>query len=648
MYLRALKFICMKRFSLLSFLILTLGAFAQAPLTIETLWKLGRVSAIGLTADGSAVIYKVSRTDIASGKNKSELFQISIKVGEATKLDSLGKLVPDRMISPDGKRKIGHESVKLESVLGKELYADLPNTSAQIYDDLHHRHWDSWEDGKYNHVFLYNLNNGKVDGGIDLMKNEKYDSPTVPMGDESDYTWSTDGNTIAYVCKKKYGKDYVLSTNTDLYLYDVNLGTTFNLTEGRMGYDTDPAFSANNDLAWLSMARDGYEADKNDILVKGFGKGGRVFNLTERWDGTVKSFRWSADGKKIYFIAPVKGTHQLMVVDYPGLTKKLPVVESVLSGDFDINDIIGQSGELLVLSRTDMNHATELYTYHLKTNELKQLTHVNDAAYAGISASRTERRMVKTTDGKEMLVWVVYPPNFDPAKKYPTLLYCQGGPQSALTQFYSFRWNFQLMAANGYIVVAPNRRGMPGHGVQWNEAISKDWGGQVMKDYLSAIDDVSKENYVDKSRLGCIGASYGGYSVFYLAGIHQKRFKSFIAHAGVFDLKSMYGTTEELFFTNFDMGGAYWEKDNSAAQKSYTEFNPIDRVGNWDTPMLVIHGGLDYRVPESQGFQAYTALQLKGIKSRLLYFPDENHWILQPHNALTWQREFYRWLQETL
>jgi dipeptidyl aminopeptidase/acylaminoacyl peptidase len=256
--------------------------------------------------------------------------------------------------------------------------------------------------------------------------------------------------------------------------------------------------------------------------------------------------------------------------------------------------------------------------------------------------------MVTTTDGKQMTVWVVYPPNFDPNKKYPTLLYCQGGPQSALTQFYSFRWNFQLMAANGYIVVAPNRRGMPGHGVEWNEAISKDWGGQVMKDYLSAIDDVSKESYVDKSRLGCIGASYGGYSVFNLAGIHNKRFKSFISHAGVFDLRSMYGTTEEIFFCNFDMGGAYWEKDNAAAQKAYTEFNPIDRVGNWDTPMLVIHGGLDYRVPESQGFQAYTALQLKGIKSRLLYFPDENHWILKPHNAIVWQKEFYRWLQETM
>jgi dipeptidyl aminopeptidase/acylaminoacyl peptidase len=638
----------MKRLSLLSFLIFSLSTFSQSPLTIETLWKLGRVSALGITKDGQALVYKVSRTDLASGKNKSELFQIPLKGGEAIKLDSLGDRIADRMISPDGTKKIGHESVKLENVFGKEMYSDLPNTSAQIYDDLHHRHWDSWEDGKYNHVFLYKLVNGKTEAGIDLMKNEKFDTPTVPMGDESDYTWSSDGNSIVYVCKKKYGKDYVLSTNTDIYIYDINLGTTFNLTEGRMGYDTDPAFSPNNDLAWLSMRRDGYEADKNDIIVKGFGKGAKILNLTERWDGTVKSYRWSNDGKKIYFVAPVNGTNQLMEVDYPGLTKKLPVVRPLVSGDFDINDIIGQSGELLVLSRTDMNHATEMYTYHLKTNELKQLTHVNDAAYSGISTSRTERRLVKTTDGKDMLVWVVYPPNFDPAKKYPTLLYCQGGPQSALTQFYSFRWNFQLMAANGYIVVAPNRRGMPGHGVQWNEAISKDWGGQVMKDYLSAIDDVSKESYVDKSRLGCIGASYGGYSVFYLAGIHQKRFKSFIAHAGVFDLKSMYGTTEELFFTNFDMGGAYWEKDNAAAQKSYAEFNPSDRVGNWDTPMLVIHGGLDYRVPESQGFQAYTALQLKGIKSRLLYFPDENHWILQPHNAMTWQREFYRWLRETL
>lgn len=635
----------MKKLLSISFLLLVQLVSAQNPLTIEKLWSLGRVSPVGITKDGQNVVYKVSRTDVKSGKNSSEIFMISIKGGEAVKLDSVGSLVADRMVSPDGKYLIGHQSVKLDKVFGKDIYPEAGTNSAQIYDDLHHRHWDSWEDGAYNHVFLYNMVNGKPDAGKDLMPGEKYDTPTMPMGDESDYTWSADGKTIVYVCKKKFGTAYVLSTNTDLYSYDVVSGSTTNITQGMMGYDTDPAFSANNDLAWLSMARDGYEADKNDIYVKG--KNG-IMNLTAKWDGTVKSFRWSADGKKIFFIAAVGGTNQLLEVDYPGLTKKMPVVSPLASGMFDLNDIVGQSGDLLVLSRTDMNHAAELYTFNLKTKALTQLTKVNDEAYKTVAVSKTEKRMVTTTDGKQMTVWVVYPPNFDPSKKYPTLLYCQGGPQSALTQFYSFRWNFQLMAANGYIVVAPNRRGMPGHGVEWNEAISKDWGGQVMKDYLSAIDDVSKESYVDKSRLGCIGASYGGYSVFNLAGIHQKRFKSFIAHAGVFDLRSMYGTTEEIFFCNFDMGGAYWEKDNADAQKAYTEFNPIDRVGNWDTPMLVIHGGLDYRVPESQGFQAYTALQLRGIKSRLLYFPDENHWILKPHNAIVWQKEFYRWLQETL
>ncbi len=619
---------------------------AQSPITPEKLWQLGRVSAVGISRDGSSFIYKVTRTDLGAPKNSSTLYRIPLAGGEPVKLDSVGDLVSNKSASPDGLYSLSYKAVKLEKVLGTEYYPDASKTSAKIYDALHHRHWDSWEDGEYNHLFLHKLNNGKPGEGLDLMPNEKYDTPTLPFGDESDFTWSADGKSVVYVCKKKYGTDYVLSTNTDLYSYDVASGATRNLTEGRMGYDTDPSFSKNNDLAWLSMARDGFEADKNDILV--MDKNGVVKNLTASWDGTVLSYRWAADGKQLFFVAPVDGTKQLMTVDYPGMSKKQPMVKPLCSGMFDINEIVGQSGDLLVLSRNDMNRAVEFYTFNLKTNELKQLTKVNDEFYSGISKSKTEKRYVTTTDGKKMLVWVVYPPDFDPAKKYPTLLYCQGGPQSALTQMYSLRWNFQLMAANGYIVVAPNRRGMPGHGVAWNEQISKDWGGQVMDDYLSAIDDVSKEAYVDKERLGCIGASYGGYSVFYLAGIHQKRFKSFIAHAGVFDLKSMYGTTEEIFFTNFDIGGAYWEKENGAAMKSYQDFNPIDKVANWDTPMLVIHGGLDYRVPESQGFQAYTALQLRGIKSRLLYFPDENHWILQPHNALVWQREFYRWLKETL
>ena len=295
-----------------------------------------------------------------------------------------------------------------------------------------------------------------------------------------------------------------------------------------------------------------------------------------------------------------------------------------------------------------MNHAAEIYSYHLKKKTWLQLTKINDETYSKLSLSQTERRYVTTTDGKKMLVWIVLPPNFDSSKKYPTILYCQGGPQSALTQFYSFRWNLSLMAANGYIIVAPNRRGMPGHGVEWNEQISKDWGGQVMDDYLSAIDDVTKEKYVDKNRLGCIGASYGGYSAFYLAGIHNNRFKTFIAHDGVFNTQSMFGTTEEVFFNYWDFGGAYWEKDNTVAQKAYTKFNPANFVDKWNTPILIIQGGNDFRVPIGQAQEAFQAAQMLGIKSRLLYFPEENHWVLKPQNALVWQKEFYKWLKETL
>jgi dipeptidyl aminopeptidase/acylaminoacyl peptidase len=295
-----------------------------------------------------------------------------------------------------------------------------------------------------------------------------------------------------------------------------------------------------------------------------------------------------------------------------------------------------------------MNHATELYTVNLPDGKMTPLTNVNDGTYSKLTLSKIEKRWVKTTDNLNMLVWIIFPPDFDPNKKYPTLLYCQGGPQSALSQFYSFRWNFQLMAANGYIIIAPNRRGMPGHGVKWNEQISKDHGGQVMQDYLSAIDNVAKEKYVDTDRLGCVGASYGGYSVFYLAGIHEKRFKTFISHDGIFNLKSMYGTTEELFFVNWDLGGPYWNKSNAAAQKSYNQFDPSNLVDKWDTPIMIVQGGKDYRVPIGQGLEAFQAAQLKGLKSKLLFLPEENHWVLHAQNAIVWQREFFKWLRETL
>ncbi|MEO0790859.1 MAG: alpha/beta fold hydrolase, partial [Bacteroidota bacterium] len=345
---------------------------------------------------------------------------------------------------------------------------------------------------------------------------------------------------------------------------------------------------------------------------------------------------------------PVGGTVHAFQIDVPTSVEAPSAPKQISDGQFDVNGIIGQSGDHLVVYRRDMNHATEIYNLNIETGAMQQLSQANDEIYEDIKMSKIEKRMVKTTDGKDMVTWVIYPPDFDPNKKYPTLLYCQGGPQGALSQFYSFRWNFQLMAAQGYIIVAPNRRGMPGYGVEWNEQISKDYGGQNMEDYLSAIDDLAKEPYVDTDRLGCIGASYGGYSVFYLASRHEGRFKSFISHDGIFNWRSMYGTTEELFFVNWDIGGPYWDKENTAAQKSYAEFNPINFVDKWDAPILIIQGGKDFRVPIGQGLEAFQAAQLRGIKSRLLYFPEENHWVLSAQNSLVWQREFYKWLDETV
>ena len=531
----------------------------------------------------------------------------------------------------------------MTSVAGGDFYKDLDKSTVQIYNELDYRHWDAWSEGKYNHVFYReNIEGSK---GMDIMKDEKYSAPQKPFGGDEDYTWSPDSKSILYVSKKLIGTEYATSTNTDIYEYNLATKKTINRTVSNKGYDTNPMFSPSGDLTWLRMKRDGYEADKNDIIVN---YKGVDINLTAAWDGTVDSFKWSADGKKVYFTAAIDGTIQLFEVNFPGSTKIAVRISQLTDGDFDVTSIVGLAGADVILTRTDMNHAADLFSYNLSKKTWKQLTNVNADIYKDLALSKTEKRYVTTTDGKKMLVWVVYPPNFDASKKYPTLLYCQGGPQSALTQFYSFRWNLQLMAANGYIVVAPNRRGMPGHGVEWNEAISKDWGGQVMDDYLSAIDDVAKEKFVDKSRLGAVGASYGGYSVFYLAGHHNKRFKTFIAHDGVFNLQSMQGTTEEVFFTNFDLGGNYWEKDNAIAQKSYSDFNPINYVDKWDTPILVVQGGIDFRVPIGQGQEAFQAAQLRGIKSRFLYFPDENHWVLKPQNGMVWQREFFKWLKETL
>ncbi len=621
------------------------NGFAQDVMSPELLWKLGRVAAVGITKDGKNLVYSVSTPDIENQNNTKAYFTVPINGGTPTKIESIDGLVTDASISPDGKFQLTNRTVKLMNVAGSDFYPALDKSNVKIYNSLDHRHWDTWRDGSYNHVFVHKIVDGKADEGVDIMKDEKFDTPTMPFGDESDYTWSSESKSVVYVSKKLSGTEYVQSTNSDLYQYDVASGKTINLTEGMLGYDTAPAFSSKGDLAWLSMARNGYESDKNDIYVM---MNGSKMNLTKDWDGTVNAFMWSKDAKKIYFVAPTKGTIQLFEVDVPSKSKKMPIVVQLTEGDFDVNGIVAELKNALIVTRNDMNHVKEIFNYNLKKKSFTQLSNANNDVYANLKTSKVEKRWVKTTDGKQMLVWVIFPPDFDASKKYPTLLYAQGGPQSALSQFYSFRWNFQLMAANGYIIVAPNRRGMPGHGVEWNEQISKDWGGQVMQDYLSAIDEVSKESYVDKDRLGAIGASYGGYSMYYLAGIHENRFKTFITHAGIFNMKSMYGTTEETFFTNWDNGGAYWETSNTAAQKAYNEFDPINKITKWNTPMLVIQGGRDYRVPENQSFEAFTAMQLRGIKSRLVYFPEENHWILKAQNALVWHAEFFKWLKETL
>ncbi|HEX9150875.1 MAG TPA: S9 family peptidase [Flavobacterium sp.] len=623
--------------------LIRLYTMMQDLMTPELLWKLGRITPLGISKDEKNVVYKVETPSIVENKLDPKYYSLPINGGNPTEIKDTAAVLKDENISPDGKHIVYTEEVKIDKVLGKDFYPQLDKSEVQIYNGLDYRHWDTWNEGKFNHVFYKENKEDTV--AIDIMKGENFDCPQKPFGDKKDYIWSPDSKSILYVCKKKAGTEYAVSTNVNIFEYNLETGKTSNRTEGNLGYDTAPQFSPTGNLTWLQMKRDGYEADKNDLIVNFEGTN---INLTANWDGTVNHFIWSVDGKKIYFIAPIDGTKQLFEVNFAGLNQSAIRVHQITSGDFDINDLIGFSGDAIIITRTDMNHAAEIFSFDLNKNSWKQLSNINTAIYNSLALSKTERRYVTTTDGKKMLVWVILPPNFDASKKYPTLLFCQGGPQAPLTQGYSFRWNLQLMAANDYIVVAPNRRGMPGHGVEWNEQISKDWAGQVMDDYLSAIDDITKEEYVDTSRLGCVGASYGGYSVFYLAGIHNNRFKTFIAHDGVFNTQSMFGTTEEVFFCNWDFGGAYWEKDNTVAQKAYTIFNPINRVEKWNKPILIIQGGKDYRVPIGQGQEAFQATQLRGIKSRFLYFPEENHWVLTPQNAQVWQSEFFKWLKETL
>ena len=654
-------------------------------MTPEVLWSFGRVGTIAVSPDGQTVLYDVTYFNIQENKGYRDLYLVPVAGGESQRITDtpereseacwsadgkkiyyistvsgdaqLWEINPDGSaaqqissveggisgykFSPDGKMVMYIKSVKLDQGI-HDKYPDLPKANARLETDLMYRHWDSWHDYTYQHVFIASFDGKRLSGDKDLMEGERFDSPNKPSGGVEQISWSADGKQIAYTCKKKSGIDYALSTNTDIYIYDLLSGTTKNFTEGMMGYDINPTFSPDGKyLAWESMARDGYEADKNRLFIADLATGEKK-DCSLNFDQNVQGLNWSADSKSVWLISDIHATDEIYRYDLAD-----GQFNRITDGVHDYMNV-APAGNQLIAGKVSMSQPAEIYRVDATTGKDEAITAVTKGLMEQLTFGKVEERWITTTDNKKMLVWVIYPPHFDPNKKYPALLYCGGGPQSTVSQFWSYRWNFQMMAANDYIIVAPNRRGLPGFGQEWNEQISGDYGGQNMKDYLVAIDSVAAEPFVDKERLGAVGASYGGYSVYYLAGIHQGRFKAFISHCGIFNFEQMYSTTEEMWFVNFDYGGAYWDFKNSVAQKSYEQFSPHKFVQNWDTPLLVIHGEKDFRIPYTQGMGAFNSARLKGIPAEFLLFPDETHWVMQPQNGILWQRVYFEWLDKWL
>ncbi len=675
----------MKKLLLLALLPLAATAQTSALLTPEKLWQLGRLGEMAVSADGKMLAFTLTKYSLADNKGNADIYVLPVAGGTPKRLtdtpgsentlswrpdgkltfisavsgsdqlyamgaDGTGKTklseFPDQGLgnlkyAPKGNFILYTQDVK-SSPTTLDLFPDLPKADAKIIDDLNYRHWNAWDDHLASHVFFQPLGaDGKPTGyGKDVMAGEKFDAPLMPDGGAEQLAFAPDGYALAYTSRKLTGRAEAESTNADIYQFDIRTGQTLNLSEGLGGYDTEPAYAPNGQqLVWLSMATPGFESDRNAIMRYDFASKKRV-DITAGSELSASNVRWSADGKTLYFLAVVAGAEQLFAVPAAG-----GKIRQITSGAQNYNSFELAANNTAVANRTSLTAFADVVRLDLKTGQETKLTSLNAQELAGIKLGKVEDRRVTTSDGQQMQVYVIYPPDFEPTKKYPTLLYCQGGPQSPITQGQSYRWNFQLMAANGYIVVAPNRRGLPGFGRKWNDAISGDWGGQPIRDYLAAIDKISEEPYVDKDRRGCVGASYGGYSVYFLAGNHQGRFKTFIAHCGLYNLTSWYPSTEEMFFAKHDIGGAPWE---TPLHKSYTDFNPQQFAKNWDTPLLVIHGGKDFRVPEGQGMEAFGTAQLKGIPSRFLYFPNEGHWILKPQNAVLWQRVFFDWLGRSL
>ena len=652
-------------------------------LTPEALWAMGRINSVLPNEQTNQLAYTVSYYSVEENRSSSWIrvaheqdnqlvtdnewvgyepawwgnniaylnggkLHVKSIDGKVKTLNGFDKDIDGFLLSPQGDKIILIAQVKTVASTA-DKHPDLPLASGRVVDDLMYKHWDEWTETAP-HPFLCELKEGianpesqiknlEIINCIDLLEDTPYESPMKPFGGIEQLAWSPDGKTIAYTCRKKSGLDYAISTNSDIYLYDIATGTHTNLTEGNMGYDTNPNYSPDGKyIAWLSMERDGYESDENRLFICNLATGEQTF-LSKGLDTNVDSYYWK-DNNTLVFGAVWHATSMLYEINLQGERTYLT------TGQYDYVPA-ANIGDTYYCLRHSMREANEIFRFK-QGEEPVQISHENENIYSQITLGEVVPRWQTTTDGKQMLTWIIYPPHFDPTKKYPTLLYCEGGPQSPVSQFWSFRWNFMMMAANDYIIVAPNRRGLPGFGNAWNEQISGDYGGQCMKDYLTAIDEfVMNEPYVDKDHLGCVGASFGGFSVYWLAGHHNKRFKAFIAHDGIFNMEMQYLETEEKWFANWDMGGAYWDKKNKIAQRTFAN-SPHLFVDKWDTPILCIHGEKDYRILANQGMAAFDAAKMRGVEAQLLIFPDENHWVLKPQNGILWQRTFFNWLDKYL
>ena len=651
---------------------------------IDALEALGRVTDPVVSPDGKTVLFGISYESIEQNKSNRDLYTISTDGGEITRITRTEKsesgavwladgktiafIYPDSdgnaqlwtsaadgsnrvqatkveggiagfKFSPDEKKIVVIQNIKYARNAA-DIYPDLPKATGRVVDDLMYKHWDEWVT-EIPHPFVGDFDGQKVTNLADIMADEPFEAPMKPFGGAESFAWAKDSKSLVYVSRKKTGVEYARSTNSDLYLYNLDDKTTKNLTEGMMGYDTDPAFSPDgNYLAWLSMERDGYEADKKRLFILDM-KTGEKTDLTTEWDYTIEEFKWNPSGKDIWFIAYYQGGAPVFNINVESKE-----VKEVASGICDFTSLSTIDGSSVITMRHSMLRPNEVYKVTLG-KEAQMLTDINGYIFEQVEMPTVEKRMVPTTDGKEMLTWVVYPPQFDANKSYPSILYCQGGPQSAVSQFWSYRWNLANMAANGYIIIAPNRRGVPGFGTEWEEQISKDYPGQNMRDYLAAVDYMKKESYIDPARIGATGASYGGFSIYWLAGNHDGRFAALLAHAGIFNTEAQYLETEEMWFADWDMGGAYWDKGNAAAQRTFQN-SPHRFVDKWTTPIMISHGEYDFRILASQGMMAFNAAKLRGIPAEMVIFPDENHWILKPQNAVMWQRLFFRWFDKWL